>query len=270
MFYTLQSWILFLSCLFWTSEAPFAPTSPLQFCPYNGTVCCSNADDSSLSKQFKSMSISDPSCSSLLQSILCAVRKIVVVHNSFCSRILIFVRPSWWSKKIFHGLSRLHLSCTIIDQLCLVECCFVLFICLEEDKIMHWVSGYLIIYRGVINFQPSFSESTPVLDKFRCYVTLQCHQTRHNPNKPQATSAHKFGPLAAMSLFWTHPLPLHCKAELGHQRTRTPPNWQISGNRNRISAMPLGEHRTVDHHASMVHPSHWIIPQLHPLQVACA
>ncbi|KAL3640635.1 hipl1 protein [Castilleja foliolosa] len=54
------------------SRAPLTPTSPLQFCSYNGTSCCNNTDDLSLKHQFESMNISDPSCASLLKSIFCA------------------------------------------------------------------------------------------------------------------------------------------------------------------------------------------------------
>ncbi|KAL8042143.1 hypothetical protein ABFX02_09G032200 [Erythranthe guttata] len=54
------------------SRAPFTPTSPLQFCPYNGTTCCNYTDDLSLKKQFSSMNISNPACASVLKSILCA------------------------------------------------------------------------------------------------------------------------------------------------------------------------------------------------------
>ncbi|KAL0342754.1 UNVERIFIED_CONTAM: HIPL1 protein [Sesamum calycinum] len=54
------------------SRAPFIPRSPLQFCPYNGTSCCEDAEDLSIKKQFESMNISDPGCASVLKSILCA------------------------------------------------------------------------------------------------------------------------------------------------------------------------------------------------------
>ncbi|CAA0826794.1 HIPL1 protein [Striga hermonthica] len=54
------------------STAPFTPRSPLQFCPYNGFVCCNNTDDFHLRNQFLSMNISDPNCASLVRSILCS------------------------------------------------------------------------------------------------------------------------------------------------------------------------------------------------------
>ncbi|GFP97676.1 hipl1 protein [Phtheirospermum japonicum] len=54
------------------SRAPLTTRSRLQFCPYNGTSCCNNTDDLSLKQQFESMNISEPSCASLLKSILCA------------------------------------------------------------------------------------------------------------------------------------------------------------------------------------------------------
>lgn len=54
------------------SRAPFTPNSTLQFCPYNGTVCCNSSDDLALKKQFELMKISDPGCASLVKSILCA------------------------------------------------------------------------------------------------------------------------------------------------------------------------------------------------------
>ncbi|KAI3894297.1 hypothetical protein MKX03_001844 [Papaver bracteatum] len=54
------------------ARAPFTTNTSLEFCGYDGKVCCSSADDSKLEKQFKSMSISDPACASLLKSILCS------------------------------------------------------------------------------------------------------------------------------------------------------------------------------------------------------
>ncbi|KAL2492801.1 HIPL1 protein [Abeliophyllum distichum] len=54
------------------SRAPFTPKAKLEFCSYNGTSCCDNADDLRLKKQFESMNVSDSDCASLLKSILCA------------------------------------------------------------------------------------------------------------------------------------------------------------------------------------------------------
>ncbi|XP_042011834.1 HIPL1 protein-like [Salvia splendens] len=54
------------------SRAPFSSNSTLQFCPYNGTVCCNSYDDLLLKKQFVSMNISDHACASLVKSILCS------------------------------------------------------------------------------------------------------------------------------------------------------------------------------------------------------
>ncbi|GLU12285.1 hypothetical protein SLE2022_289790 [Rubroshorea leprosula] len=54
------------------SRAPVTLNTTLKFCPYNGSTCCNSTEDSQLQKQFQAMSISDPNCASLLQSILCA------------------------------------------------------------------------------------------------------------------------------------------------------------------------------------------------------
>ncbi|KAL5725532.1 hipl1 protein [Ranunculus cassubicifolius] len=54
------------------SRTPFTLQSPLAFCSYNETACCSSAEDTQLQKQFQSMNISDPSCASAVKSILCA------------------------------------------------------------------------------------------------------------------------------------------------------------------------------------------------------
>ncbi|GMI78247.1 hypothetical protein like AT1G74790 [Hibiscus trionum] len=54
------------------SEAPITLKTPLKFCSYNGSSCCNSTDGSQLQKQFQAMNISDPSCASLLQSVLCA------------------------------------------------------------------------------------------------------------------------------------------------------------------------------------------------------
>ncbi|XP_022738868.1 HIPL1 protein-like isoform X2 [Durio zibethinus] len=54
------------------SEAPLTLNTTLKFCSYNGSSCCNSTEDSQLQKQFEAMNISDPSCASLLQSVLCA------------------------------------------------------------------------------------------------------------------------------------------------------------------------------------------------------
>ncbi|MBA0678345.1 hypothetical protein Goari_019699, partial [Gossypium aridum] len=54
------------------SRAPLTVSTKLEFCSYNGSSCCNSTDDSKLQKQFQAMNISDPSCASLLQSVLCA------------------------------------------------------------------------------------------------------------------------------------------------------------------------------------------------------
>ncbi|MBA0637362.1 hypothetical protein Godav_021919 [Gossypium davidsonii] len=54
------------------SEAPFTLKTALKFCSYNGSSCCNSTVDSQLQKQFQDMNISDPSCASVLQSVLCA------------------------------------------------------------------------------------------------------------------------------------------------------------------------------------------------------
>ncbi|XP_077210154.1 HIPL1 protein-like [Tasmannia lanceolata] len=54
------------------SRAPFKLNSPLPFCHYNGTVCCTTNQDLRLQKQFGDMKISDPSCASHVKAILCA------------------------------------------------------------------------------------------------------------------------------------------------------------------------------------------------------
>lgn len=53
-------------------EAPVVSKTPLEFCQYNGSVCCNSTEVSRLQKQFLAMNISDQSCGSLLKSILCA------------------------------------------------------------------------------------------------------------------------------------------------------------------------------------------------------
>ncbi|KAL7222950.1 hypothetical protein ACSBR1_024604 [Camellia fascicularis] len=80
--------LIFVTLLFWNSllllspssshplctdsRAPFNATTPLAFCPYNGTVCCDSAADLLLQKQYKAMNISDPGCASLLKWVLCS------------------------------------------------------------------------------------------------------------------------------------------------------------------------------------------------------
>ncbi|XP_022727602.1 HIPL1 protein-like isoform X2 [Durio zibethinus] len=54
------------------SRAPLALNTRLKFCSYNGSSCCNSTKDSQLQKQFQAMKISNPSCASLLQSVLCA------------------------------------------------------------------------------------------------------------------------------------------------------------------------------------------------------
>ncbi|XP_031494725.1 HIPL1 protein-like [Nymphaea colorata] len=54
------------------SRAPLPPKTPLSFCSYNGSVCCDAKEDAALKKQFESMNVSDPACSSVVKSILCA------------------------------------------------------------------------------------------------------------------------------------------------------------------------------------------------------
>lgn len=54
--------------------APLTLNTTLKFCSYNGSSCCNSTEDSQLQRQFQAMNISHPSCASLLQSVLCAVR----------------------------------------------------------------------------------------------------------------------------------------------------------------------------------------------------
>ncbi|XWS48083.1 hypothetical protein CRYUN_Cryun13aG0042200 [Craigia yunnanensis] len=54
------------------SRAPLTLNTALKFCSYNGSSCCNSTEDSQLQKQFQAMNISDPSCASVLQSVLCA------------------------------------------------------------------------------------------------------------------------------------------------------------------------------------------------------
>ncbi|GAA0169189.1 protein-binding activity modulator [Lithospermum erythrorhizon] len=53
-------------------RAPMASKNPLDFCPYNGTVCCTSSEDSQIEKNFQNMNISDPTCSSIVKSVICA------------------------------------------------------------------------------------------------------------------------------------------------------------------------------------------------------
>lgn len=54
------------------SRAPFTIKTPLAFCSYSGSSCCSSTEDLLLQKQFQAMKVSDPSCASVVKSILCA------------------------------------------------------------------------------------------------------------------------------------------------------------------------------------------------------
>lgn len=60
-------------CLFCGIGAPLIQKVPLKFCPYNGTSCCNSSDDLQLQNQFRAMNISEPTCATLLKSILCSV-----------------------------------------------------------------------------------------------------------------------------------------------------------------------------------------------------
>ncbi|KAK4358163.1 hypothetical protein RND71_023773 [Anisodus tanguticus] len=53
-------------------RAPTTPSKPLDFCPYNGRVCCDSSKDLQLKKLFEGMNISDTACSSAVKSILCS------------------------------------------------------------------------------------------------------------------------------------------------------------------------------------------------------
>ncbi|KAJ4979412.1 hypothetical protein NE237_010192 [Protea cynaroides] len=54
------------------STAPLTPKTPLTFCPYKGNACCNSTQDLQLQTRFQSMNISDHTCASLMESILCA------------------------------------------------------------------------------------------------------------------------------------------------------------------------------------------------------
>ncbi|PIA62419.1 hypothetical protein AQUCO_00200436v1, partial [Aquilegia coerulea] len=70
--FLLQSKLCSFTPLCTDSRAPFTPKRPLVFCPYNGSVCCDSVEDLRLKKRVQAMKISDPSCVSLVKSILCA------------------------------------------------------------------------------------------------------------------------------------------------------------------------------------------------------
>lgn len=54
------------------SRSPIVPKTPLRFCAYNGSSCCSRAEESAIRKQFLSINITGSACGSLVKSILCA------------------------------------------------------------------------------------------------------------------------------------------------------------------------------------------------------
>ncbi|KAE8681342.1 HIPL1 protein [Hibiscus syriacus] len=54
------------------SRAPLTLKTALKFCSYNGTSCCNSTEDSKLQKQFQARNISDTSCASIVQAVLCA------------------------------------------------------------------------------------------------------------------------------------------------------------------------------------------------------
>ncbi|GMH21958.1 hypothetical protein Nepgr_023801 [Nepenthes gracilis] len=54
------------------SRAPFTLKSSLKFCPYSGSVCCNATQDGKIQKLHQTMNITDPDCSSIVKSILCA------------------------------------------------------------------------------------------------------------------------------------------------------------------------------------------------------
>lgn len=53
-------------------RAPAIPKKALEFCQYDGSVCCDSTKDLELQKQFEAMNISDPHCASAVKSTLCA------------------------------------------------------------------------------------------------------------------------------------------------------------------------------------------------------
>ncbi|KAM1076020.1 hypothetical protein ACFX19_023997 [Malus domestica] len=53
-------------------RSPITPKTPLNFCRYNGSVCCDSAEDLRLQNLFKAMNVSDLGCASLVKSILCS------------------------------------------------------------------------------------------------------------------------------------------------------------------------------------------------------
>ena len=60
---------------------PITLTSPLKFCPYQGSSCCNSTQDVQLQKQFQAMKVSDPACASIVKSMLCAVRLHSPIEN---------------------------------------------------------------------------------------------------------------------------------------------------------------------------------------------
>ena len=62
---------------------PSSKTGRLSFCPYDGKVCCSKAQDVQLQKQFEAMNISDSFCASAVKSIICAVSILLKLYYSF-------------------------------------------------------------------------------------------------------------------------------------------------------------------------------------------
>jgi hypothetical protein len=74
-------------CIFFLFVGVGAPftlnNTTLKFCPYNGSTCCNSIQDAQLQKQFQQMNVSDTACSSLLKSILCAVRSCLSLNVYF-------------------------------------------------------------------------------------------------------------------------------------------------------------------------------------------
>ncbi|XP_078429874.1 HIPL1 protein-like [Wolffia australiana] len=72
----LVSLVLILPCspglpLCRNSAAPISLNASLPFCNYTGSSCCSIAEDARISRQFRSLNLSDP-CATVYKSILCA------------------------------------------------------------------------------------------------------------------------------------------------------------------------------------------------------
>ena len=81
--------------------APFSSKTPLLFCPYNGSLCCTSAQDLSLQKQFAAMNISHTECASLVKSVLCAVSSYFLWYylsfpSSLNSFILVSIISEMW------------------------------------------------------------------------------------------------------------------------------------------------------------------------------